>query len=194
MSKAIKIAMTVFLVGIFQWMCLVALVHATPQEDYYLVGEGDILEIVVWKEQELSRQVKVRVDGRISMPLVNDVQAAGLTPLELKQVVTESLAEFIEGPEVTIIVQNQVSKSYYVLGEVQGQGEFELDKELTLLQALARAQGFTDWADQKNLLLLRKNGVGQEKRIRINYRDIISGKAPEQNLHIQPGDTLVVPY
>ena len=175
-------------------LCLSAApVQAEVQEDHYIIGKGDILEIVVWQEPELSRQVKVRVDGRISMPLVDDVQAAGLTPLELKEVVTENLAEFIEAPEATVIVQNQVSKSYYVLGEVRGQGEFELDKELTLLQALARAQGFTEWADKRNLLLLRQGKDGQE-RFEINYRNIISGDAPEQNLLIKPGDTLVVPY
>ncbi len=167
--------------------------QAEVQEDYYVIGKGDILEIVVWQEPEISRQVKVRVDGRISMPLVDDVQASGLTPLELKEIVTQNLAEFIEAPEATVIVQNQVSKSYYVMGEVNGQGEFELDKELTLLQALARAQGFTDWADKRNLLLLRQNKDGEE-RFDINYRDIISGDAPEQNLQIKPGDTLVVPY
>lgn len=183
-------------------LCLLATVlfclSASPakaeiQEDYYVIGKGDILEIVIWKEPELSRQVKVRVDGRISVPLVDDVQAAGLTPLELKEVVTREVAEFIEGPEVTIIVQNQISKSYYVLGEVRGQGEFELDKDITLLQALARSQGFTEWANKRRLLLLRQGENGEE-RININYRDIVSGDAPEQNLLIKPGDTLVVPY
>ncbi len=181
------------LMGAVLFCLLSAPVQAEYQEDYYIIGKGDILEIVIWKEPELSRQVKVRVDGRISMPLVDDVQAAGLTPLELKEKIHNTLSDFIEGPEVTVIVQNQISKSYYVLGEVRGQGEFELDKELTLLQALARAQGFTDWADKKSLLLLRRGDNGEE-RIHLNYRDIVSGDAPEQNLLIRPGDTLVVPY
>jgi polysaccharide export outer membrane protein len=128
------------------------------------------------------------------MPLVDEVLAAGRTPLQLKEKITASLSKFVEGPEVTVIVISQDSSAYYVLGEVEQNGEFPLEKEVTLLQALARANGFTDWADQKNLLLLRKDKNGEEKRIRINYRDIVSGKTPEHNLHLQPGDTLVVPY
>lgn len=164
------------------------------EPDYYTIGKGDVLRIVVWKEEELSMEVKVRVDGRISMPLVDDVLAAGKTPLQLKAVITKKMSEFIEGPEVTVIVQNQVSQAYYVLGETSSNGEYPLDKEVTVLQALARAGGFTDWADQKNLLLLRRNAQGKEERIHINYRDIVSGKSQEQNILLQAGDTLVVPY
>ncbi len=168
-------------------------VQAEDQDDYYVIGKGDFLKIVVWKEPELSSQVRVRVDGRISMPLVDDVLAAGMTPLELKEVVTDRLAEFIEIPEVTVIVQDQISKSYYVLGEVRQQGEFALEKDLTVMQAITRAQGFTEWANKRNLILFRQSG-DREERIDINYRDIVAGSAPEQNFRIQPGDTLVVPH
>ncbi|WP_291320429.1 polysaccharide biosynthesis/export family protein [Desulfonatronospira sp.] len=159
----------------------------------YVIGKGDVLEIVIWQEPDLSREVKVRVDGRISMPLVDDVMAAGKTPMDLKQTVTGRLSRFIQDPEVTVIVRNQISKSYYVLGEVRQVGEFALEKDLTLMQAITRAQGFTEWANKRNLVLFRQSGDSEE-RIDINYRDIVSGSAPEQNLRIQPGDTLVVPH
>lgn len=159
----------------------------------YVIGKGDVLEIVIWQEPDLSREVKVRVDGRISMPLVDDVMAAGKTPMDLKRTVTERLSRFIQDPEVTVIVRSQISKSYYVLGEVRQVGEFELEKDLTLMQAITRAQGFTEWANKRNLVLFRQSGDSEE-RIDINYRDIVSGSAPEQNLRIQPGDTLVVPH
>lgn len=163
------------------------------EPDHYIIGKGDVLEIVVWKEEELSREAKVRVDGRISLPLVDDVMAAGKTPMELKEVIYENMSRFIEGPEVTVIVQNQVSKAYYILGEVAANGEYPLEKELTLLQALAKAQGLSEWADEDDILLLRRTDNGGEKRIRIDYDDIVSGKTPEQNLMLEPGDTLVVP-
>ncbi len=162
-------------------------------DEYYVIGKGDVLDIIIWKEPELSRQAKVRLDGRISMPLVDDVMAAGKTPMELKQEITDHLGQFIEGPEVTVIVQNQISKSYYILGEVNSQGEYPMEKDVTLLQALARANGFTDWANKRNLFILRQTEDG-EKRINLNYREIIRDEAMEQNLLLMPGDTLVVPY
>jgi polysaccharide biosynthesis/export protein len=188
MTKAAMLA------GGFMVFCLLlaAQVQADSVPDYYVIGKGDLLEIVVWQEPELSREVKVRVDGRISIPLADDILAAGMTPVELKNALTDRLKNYIETPEVTVIVRSQSSKSYYVLGEVRRQGEFELEKDITLMQALTRADGFTEWANKRNLLLLRHVN-GREQRIDINYRDIVSGAAPEQNLKIQPGDTLVVP-
>ncbi|WP_028575379.1 polysaccharide biosynthesis/export family protein [Desulfonatronovibrio hydrogenovorans] len=168
-------------------------VHSGQENEYYIIGKGDVLDIIVWKEPELSSQVKVRVDGRISMPLVDDILAAGMTPVELKQELTGHLSEFIEGPEVTVIVQNQISKSYYVLGEVAQQGEFPIEKDITLLQALAKSQGLTEWASKRNIFILRQTDDGEE-RISIDYREIIRGNDPAQNIRIMPGDTLVVPY
>ena len=165
---------------------------AGPAQNYYTIGKGDILEISVWKEPEISRRVQVRVDGRISMPLVDDIHVAGMTPIELKEVITRRLSDYIEVPVVTIVVHEQAVQSYYVLGEVQEQGEFILTDDITVLQALAMAGGFTEWANKRNLLLLRNTETG-EQRIDINYRDIVSGNAPDQNLRIMPGDTLVVP-
>ncbi len=161
-------------------------------DEHYIIGKGDVLNITVWREPDVSSQVKVRLDGRISMPLVDDVMAAGMTPVELKDVLTGHMAQFIEEPEVTVIVNNQVSKSYYVLGEVSQQGEFPIEKEITVLQALAKSQGLTDWASERNIFILRRNHDG-EQRININYRDIVRGDDPAQNVRIMPGDTLVVP-
>jgi len=161
-------------------------------QEYYIIGKGDVLEISVWNEPEVSRRVKVRIDGRISMPLVDEIHAAGMTPMELKEVITGRLSEYIEVPVVTIMIHEKATKSYYVLGEVSRPGEFTLTDDITVLQALAMAGGFTEWADKRNLLLLRKSEHG-EQRIKINYRDIVSGKDPEKNLSIVSGDTLVVP-
>jgi polysaccharide export outer membrane protein len=182
--------MIIFCVVVVFFVAVKSQADSTP--DYYIIGKGDILEIVIWQEPQLSREVRVRVDGRISIPLADDILAAGMTPTELKNALTDRLKKYIEAPEVTVIVRNQSSKSYYVLGEVRRQGEFELEKDITLLQALTRSEGFTEWANKRNLLLLRQVD-GREQRIDINYRDIVSGAAPEQNLKIQPGDTLVVP-
>ena len=162
------------------------------ESDHYLIGEGDVLDISVWKEPELSRLVKVRVDGRISMPLVDDVLAAGKTPLELKEIVTRRLEEFIEAPEVTVIIHQQVSKSYYVLGEVRQQGEFPLEKDVNVLQAIAKSNGFTEWASKRNILLLRNSGNNQQS-FSIDYRDIVSGSNPQLNMQLRAGDTIVVP-
>ena len=157
----------------------------------YRIAKADVLEINVWREEELTRTVTVRNDGKISMPLVDDIQAAGRTPLELKSAIRKSLAEYIENPVVTIIVQEQQVPQFYVLGEVQEIGVYQLDRELTLVQALALTGGFTEWADRDDILVLRRHGE-DEKRIDVDYDKIISGKAPEQNIMLQEGDTIVV--
>lgn len=157
----------------------------------YLIGKGDVLEINVWKEEELTRTLKVRVDGRISLPLLEDIQAAGRTPMDLKKTIEERLSEFIEGPEVTVIVQNQGAQ-FYMIGEIGGTGAYPLDKDLTVVQALALAGGFTEWADKDKILLLRRSS-GQTERIRVNYDGIVSGKSEGGNVLIQPGDTIIVP-
>ena len=177
--------------SVFMLMLMGGVIQAA-ESDHYLIGEGDVLDIVVWKEPELSKLVKVRVDGRISMPLVDDVLAAGKTPLQLKQIITQRLEEFIEAPEVTVIVNQQVSKSYYVLGEVRQQGEYPLEKDVNVLQAIAKTNGFTEWANKRNILLLRRSG-GNQQSFNIDYRDIISGSNPDLNMRIMPGDTIVVP-
>jgi polysaccharide export outer membrane protein len=163
---------------------------ARASQDNYLINKGDVLEINVWKEEELTRALKVRIDGKISLPLLDDVQAAGRTPVELKETVEQGLSEFMEGPEVTVIVQKQ-NGQFYLIGEVIQAGAYPLQKDLTIVQALALAGGFTEWADKNKILLLRRS-KGNIKRLTINYNQIVSGKSPEHNALIQPNDTIIV--
>jgi polysaccharide export outer membrane protein len=159
----------------------------------YQIGAGDILEISTWKELDLSRdEVLVRTDGKISFPMLNDVQAAGLSPMELKTNMEERLKDFVEGPLVTITVRNPGSQKIYVLGEVQNTGEYPLIKKLTVLQAFALAGGFTEWASKKEIILLRTEG-GKDKIYRINYKDITKGKDFSQNIKLKADDTIIVP-
>ena len=177
------------------WMLVVPSIGGAdtsgPQDEDYQIGKGDVLEINVWKEEELTRTLKVRVDGKISLPLVDDIQAAGRSPMDLKEVIHKKLSEFIEGPQVTVIVQKQ-SGEYYLIGEVASTGAFPLQKDLTVVQALAQAGGFTEWADKDSIILLRRE-QGQEKRIRIDYDAIISGESAGKNMLIRPHDTIIVP-
>ena len=159
----------------------------------YKIGAGDILEITIWKEPDLSRaEVLVRTDGKVSFPLLNDVQAAGLTPLEMKRNMEVGLKEFISNPFVTITVRSPESQKIYILGEVMNTGEYPLTKNLTVLQAFALAGGFTTWASKKEIILMRKEG-GKEKIYRINYKNIIKGKDISQNLKLKADDTIIVP-
>jgi polysaccharide export outer membrane protein len=164
---------------------------ASPKD--YKIGAGDILEITIWKEPDLSREeVLVRTDGKISFPLLNDVQAAGLTPLEMKKNMEVGLKEFISNPFVTVSVRSPESQRIYILGEVLNTGEYPLTKNLTVLQAFALAGGFTEWASKKEIILMRKVG-GKEKIFRINYKNIIKGKDIGQNLTLKADDTIIVP-
>ena len=162
------------------------------QKDYH-IGAGDILEITTWKEPDLTREdILVRTDGKISFPLLNDVQAAGLTPMEMKRNMEAGLKEFVSGPFVTVTVRAPESQKIYILGEVAGTGEYPLTKTLTVLQAFALAGGFTEWASKKEIILLR-NENGKDKIYRINYKDITKGKNLNQNIKLKPDDTIIVP-
>ncbi len=159
----------------------------------YKIGAGDILDITIWKEPDLSREeVLVRTDGKISFPMLNDVQAAGLTPLQMKGNMEVGLKEFISNPFVTITVRSPASQQIYILGEVLNTGEYPLNKNLTVLQAFALAGGFTEWASKKEIILMRKEG-DKEKIYRINYKNIIRGKDLSQNLRLKADDTIIVP-
>ena len=166
---------------------------AKASQKDYRIGAGDILEITTWKEPDLSREaVLVRTDGKISFPLLNDVQAAGLTPMEMKSNMEAGLKEFVSGPFVTVTIQAPESQKFYVLGEVANTGEYPLTKNLTVLQAFAIAGGFTEWASKKEILLFRIEN-GKEKTYRINYKEIAKGKNLDQNIKITAGDTIIVP-
>ncbi len=159
----------------------------------YIIDGGDILEIITWKEPELSKEeVLVRTDGKISFPFLDDLQAAGLTPIELKQKIEAGLKKYVEFPYVTVQVKKPDSKKIYILGEVLKTGEYPLEKRLTVLQAFALAGGFTEWASKKEIILLRYED-GKEKIYRVDYRKIIDGKDPSNNLVLRPHDTIIVP-
>ena len=159
----------------------------------YLIGSGDVLEIMTWKEPDLSRpEVIVRTDGKISFPLLNDVQAAGLSALELKRVLENGLKDYVANPVVTVNLLRLESQKFYVLGEVINTGEYPLTKNLTVLQAFAMAGGFTEWASKKEIILMRQEG-GKEKIYRINYKDIAKGKDLSQNIMLKADDTIIVP-
>jgi polysaccharide biosynthesis/export protein len=158
----------------------------------YLIGVQDVLDISVWKEPELSRSVPVRPDGKISLPLLNDVQAAGLTPSQLGAQITTNLNKFMTNPQVTVIVSQINSQRIYILGEVVRPGAFVLLSSMTILQALSNAGGFTPFANSKKIYLLRQEN-GKQQKLPFNYKDVIGGKKPEQNVVLRPSDTIVVP-
>jgi polysaccharide export outer membrane protein len=168
---------------------------ATAQEQGtssdYVIGADDTLRISVWKEPELSETLPVRPDGKISMPLLNDVQAAGLSPLQLKDSLTEKLKKFIADPRVTVVVTAMNSQRIFVSGEVLHTGPVALLPHMTMLQALSQA-GFTQFANLKGIYLLRTEN-GKQEKIPFNYKEVIKGNHPEQNIMLKPGDTVVVP-
>jgi polysaccharide export outer membrane protein len=160
--------------------------------DRYVIGAEDVLYIHVWKEESLIRTVTVRIDGNISLPLVNDVRAAGLTPLQLKEVLTKKLQIYIENPIVSVTVIEANSTKVYVSGEVKTPGVYRLRSETTILQVIPLAGGFTEWANQKKILIIRKEN-GKESRITVNYKKAASGEDPTSNVILKAGDTIIVP-
>jgi polysaccharide export outer membrane protein len=166
--------------------------EVAADSDQYVVGPEDVLYIHVWREDALSRTLPVRVDGYISLPLVHEVKAAGLTPLKLKESLTERFKEFIENPNVSVTVMEANSFKVYVSGQVKNPGVYRLRSETTVLQIIPMAGGFGDWANQKKILIIRKEN-GKEKRIIVNYKKILKGDAPDSNIVLKGGDTIVVP-
>jgi polysaccharide export outer membrane protein len=172
---------------------LAAQTPAPGSEDpSYVIGAEDVLDISVWKEPDVSRMVPVRPDGKISLPLLNDVQAAGLTPLQLAAQITEKLKKFLTEPQVTVIVTTINSRRIYITGEVNRGGAYPMLPNMTVLQALAGAGGFSQFADLKNIYILRTED-GKQIKLPFNYRDVVKGHRAEQNIILKPGDTIVVP-
>jgi polysaccharide export outer membrane protein len=164
----------------------------TTEPGPYLIGPGDVLEIVVWKEPDVSRTIRVRPDGKISLPLVDDVQAAGGTPLELKKLLTRSLSKYVEEPSVYVILEENRSKTYHVIGKVNSPGPYLLERDTSVLQALAMAQGFTEWAKKDDVVVVR-GGPGSQTLLEFDYNKVVSGEELEQNILLSPGDVIVVP-
>jgi polysaccharide export outer membrane protein len=156
----------------------------------YVIGPDDTLYISVWKEPDLTETLPVRADGKISMPLLNDVQAAGLTPMQLGAALTDKLKKYVSDPRVTIVVTQMNSQRVYVTGEVLHPGAMNLTPNMTVLQALSSA-GFTQFANTKNIYVLR-NEHGSETKLPVNYKKLVKGEGG-QNIALKPGDTIVVP-
>jgi polysaccharide biosynthesis/export protein len=170
-----------------------AAVDGKAHDDSFIIGADDVLAVNVWKETEISRSVPVRSDGKISLPLVGEVQASGHTPRQLEQEIAKRLQNYISEPEVTVIVQQINSQKFNVLGQVARPGLYPLTNSPTVLDAIGLAGGFRDFAKQKSIYILRKNPDGGQSRLPFNYKDVVKGKNQEQNVKLQPGDTVVVP-
>jgi polysaccharide export outer membrane protein len=163
-----------------------------PSDQNYVIGAEDVLSVNVWKESEVSVSEPVRLDGRISIPLIHDIQAAGLTPMALAAEISDKLNKYISDPQVTVIVTAINSKRVYLMGQIARPGAYPLLPDQTVLQALAIGGGFSQWANLSKIYILRNQG-GRQTKLPFNYRQVIKGDKPEENLVLQPGDTIVVP-
>jgi polysaccharide export outer membrane protein len=162
-------------------------------DDSFVIGADDVLAINVWKEPDISRSVPVRSDGKISLPLVGELQASGQTPSQLEKEIAVKLKSYVSEPEVTVIVQEIRSQRINILGMVARPGSYLLTNSMTVLDALAAAGGFRDFAKQKSVYVLRQNGDGTQKRLPFNYKEVVQAKNSDQNVKLQPKDTIVVP-
>ena len=170
-----------------------AIASSRPHDEKFVIGNNDVLSINVWKEPDLTRAVPVRSDGKISLPLVGEIEAAGRTPLQLELDITQKLKNFITAPEVSVIVQQVNSRKYNVLGEVSKPGSYPLTTTTTIMDAIAAAGGFRDFAKKTGVYVLRNGAYGQQSRLKFNYKDFIKGKDPRQNIQLEPNDTVIVP-
>ena len=169
------------------------MVSAKAHDDNFVIGMDDMLAINVWKEAEISRSVPVRSDGKISLPLAGEVQAAGQTPRQLEVEIAKRLQNYISEPEVTVIVQQINSQKFNILGQVVKPGSYPLTNSPTILDAIAVAGGFRDFAKKKSIYILRQSPGGGQLRVPFNYKNVIKGKDADQNVQLQPRDTIVVP-
>ena len=163
----------------------------SPAGPDYVIGPEDVLHIAVWKEADLTATLPVRPDGKISLPLLNDVQAAGLTPMQLADSLTEKLKKYVASPRVTVVVTAINSKRIYMVGEVGHTGAVPMLPNMTVLQALSSA-GMTQFANTKKIYVLRMQN-GKQQKLPVNYRKLVKGEQMEQNYVLQPGDTIVIP-
>lgn len=162
-----------------------------PPADY-VIGAEDVLEVVFWREKDLSGEVTVRPDGKVSLPLLNDVQAAGMTPEAFRQQLMEAAGRFVEEPNATVIVKAINSRKIYIIGSVGKPGPYPLGGPMTVMQLIGLAGGLTEFADEKNILVMR-TADAKPQRLKFNYRDVTRGLRTEQNIDLKPGDTVIVP-
>lgn len=164
-----------------------------PASKDYVIGVEDGLSIFVWREPDLSvKETTVRPDGKITIPLINDIQAAGLTADQLQQQITEKLKDFIASPSVTVVITKIVSQKVSIVGEVNSPGVYPLGAPMTVLELLARAGGFREYAKKKNITIVRQEG-GRTLRFKFNYKDVSEGKNLQQNITLKSGDIVIVP-
>jgi len=157
----------------------------------YVIGVEDVLNVVFWREKEMSAEVRVRPDGKISLPMLNDVPAAGLTPEQLAAAVQTAATKFVRDPGATVIVKEIRSRKVYVIGEVAKPGTFQLGSDMNVLQIIAEAGGFLDHANKGNVVIVRHEN-GQERRYKFNYNDVVRGRNVQQNIRLLPGDTVLI--
>jgi len=170
-----------------------ALPTEAPLAEDYVIGVEDVLFVSVWKNPDLSREVPVRPDGKITLPLIDDIRAVGLKPAELKEFLTDKWKAYITAPEVSVIVTQVNSLKVYMVGEIPKPGVLVLKGPTRLLQAISQVGGFTQFADRSRIIVLRSGPDGGESRLEFNYKKIISGDRPGENIYLKPGDTVIVP-
>lgn len=158
----------------------------------YLIGAGDVLTVVFWRDKEMSAEVVVRPDGKISLPLVNDVQAAGYTPEQLRLALEKAAEQFVAEPNATVVVKEINSRKVYITGNVAKPGTYPLADDMTVLQLIAVAGGLLEYADSKGIVVMRRDG-GRDQHFKFNYKDVVRQKNLRQNIALKPGDTVVVP-
>jgi polysaccharide biosynthesis/export protein len=163
----------------------------TAVSEDFIIGPGDTLNIYVWHEQDLSRNVTVRPDGKISLPLTNDIQASGFTAIKLKEIITEKLKSFITDPNVTVTIVTVMSQKVTIMGEVTNAGSRPMNGPMRIMDVLATTS-FTPFAKTTKIYVLRTSG-GKNERLPFNYKDFIKGKNPEQNILLINGDSIIVP-
>jgi polysaccharide biosynthesis/export protein len=159
----------------------------------YVIGAEDVISIYVWKEPDVSKSIPVRPDGMISLPLIGETKAAGYTPVQLQDILAESMKKYVSDPQVTVIVEKVSSLSFNIVGEVNRPGYFPLTRRMTVLDAIAMAGGFRDFAKTKKVYVLRTAANGTQEKLPFNYKQVIKGQNPQQNIELQPRDTIVVP-
>ena len=158
----------------------------------YVIGPEDVLGIVFWRDKEMSTDAKVRPDGRIALPLLNEIQAAGLTPEELQKKITEESKKYMEDASVTVVVREINSLRVFITGQVSKPGPYTLTSATTVIQLIAVAGGLSEYANSKNIMIMRKEGDKQVS-LKFNYKEVAAGKKLQQNIQLKPGDTVVVP-
>ncbi len=166
---------------------------ANVRPDTYIIGADDVLAINVWKEGELSKTVPVRPDGMITLPLVGEIKAVGLTPIQLQEQIIAALQKVMSDPQVTVMVSAVNSMSYNIVGQVAKPGFYSLTRPMTVLDAIALCGGFRDFAKQKKIYVLRTGPDGKQERLKFNYKQVIKGQNMAQNIQLMPHDTLVIP-